>query len=66
MRMPYAKFLIRAHLFFKGGAGGNSFNVIVIASILNNVVFNFGAHNLISCLQKVISFLLLWVCMGNL
>ena len=40
---PYAKFLNRAHLFFKRGAGDLIFTTCDCYD-LNNVVFNFGAH----------------------
>ena len=41
---PYAKFLNRAHLFFKRGAGDLIFTTCDCYG-LNNVVFNFGAHS---------------------
>ena len=41
---PYAKFLNRAHLFFKKGAGDLIFTTCDCYG-LNNVVFNFGAHS---------------------
>ena len=40
---PYAKFLNRAHLFFKRGAGDLIFTTCDCYG-LNNAVFNFGAH----------------------
>ena len=41
---PYAKFLNRAHLFLKRGAGDLIFTTCDCYS-LNNIVFNFGAHS---------------------
>ena len=40
---PYAKFLNRAHLFLKRGAGDLIF-ITCDSHGLNNVVFNFGEH----------------------
>ena len=41
---PYAKFLNKAHLFLKRGARDLIFTTCDCYG-LNNVVFNFGAHN---------------------